>query len=450
MRILAIDDNEDNLVSVEALLRSCLPGSETETALSGPEGIEKARTFQPDTILLDVRMPGMDGFETCRVLKQGTATRHIPVIFLTAQQGDAASRIRGLEIGGDAFLTKPVDSAELTAQVRAMVRIKRAEDALRTEKLTLERAVDDRTRALRESEERFRVLFENAPVGYQSLDAEGRFVVVNEAWLAILGYSSEEVLGQWFGDFLAPEFRAHFLENFPRFKERGEIRGVEFRMRRKDGSTVLVSFDGKIGHDEEGRFRQTHCVLRDITEQRRALESMEESRTTLRSIIDGISEAVFLSGRDGELIVVNETFAARVGRHADECTGRPIWEMVPEELAERRRDRFDEVVRSVRPLTFEDRRGERWTRHSLFPLVGADGRVTRVAGFAVDVTELRLSEEALMEQLDELRRWHEATLGREGRILELKREVNDLLAEAGRAPRYASALEMAEVARTDD
>ncbi|MHB1047921.1 MAG: PAS domain S-box protein [Thermoanaerobaculia bacterium] len=449
MRILAIDDNADNLVSVEALLRACLPGCETSCARSGPEGIEKARELQPDTILLDVRMPGMDGFEACRILKQDPATRHIPVVFLTAQQGDAAARIHGLEIGGDAFLTKPVEAGELTAQVRAMVRIKKAEDALRTEKITLERAVEERTRALRESEERFRVLFENAPVGYQSLDGEGRFIVVNEAWLALLGYPREEVLGRWFGDFLVPEYREHFCANFPRFKERGEIRGVEFRMRRRDGSTILAAFEGKIGHDGEGRFRQTHCVLHDVTEQRRAQESVEESRRTLRSMIDGISEAVFLAGRDGELVVVNETFATRVGRRADECAGLPIWELVPEELAESRRARFEEVVRTGRPLTFEDRRGERWTRHSLFPQLDADGRVTRIAGFAVDVTELRRSEEALMDQLDELRRWHAATLGREGRILELKQEVNELLAEAGRAPRYASALEMAEAPRTD-
>ena len=89
MRILAIDDNADNLVSVVALLRSCLPGCETETARSGPEGIEKARAFHPDTILLDVRMPGMDGFEACRILKRDPATCHIPVVFLTAQQGDS-------------------------------------------------------------------------------------------------------------------------------------------------------------------------------------------------------------------------------------------------------------------------------------------------------------------------------------------------------------------------
>jgi len=116
MKLLAIDDLADNLVSLAALLRACLPGCETETAPSGREGIEKARAFQPDAILLDIQMPEMDGFETCLALKEDPFTRHVPVIFLTARNDDPASRIRGLEIGGDAFLTKPVDPGELTAQ----------------------------------------------------------------------------------------------------------------------------------------------------------------------------------------------------------------------------------------------------------------------------------------------------------------------------------------------
>ena len=147
MRLLAIDDLADNLVSLSALLRVVLPGCVTATASSGREGIEKARSFQPDTILLDIEMPGMDGFETCRELKADPATRHIPVIFLTARGTSTTSRVRGLEIG-DAYLAKPVDPGELTAQVGAMLRIKAAEDGLRQESQALERLVAERTTEL--------------------------------------------------------------------------------------------------------------------------------------------------------------------------------------------------------------------------------------------------------------------------------------------------------------
>ncbi len=156
MKILVIDDNRDNLVSVTAMLRNYLPGCETETAESGTDGIGKARSFLPDTILLDIRMPGLDGYQVCRIIKSDSDLRHIPIIYLTAVDSDPASKIKGLESGGEAFLTKPVDPGELMAQVRAMVRIKQAEDRLRDENRRLEKAIHERTAALRESEESYR------------------------------------------------------------------------------------------------------------------------------------------------------------------------------------------------------------------------------------------------------------------------------------------------------
>ena len=84
--------------------------------------------------------------------------------------------------------------------------------------------------ALRESEDRFRLLYEKAPLGYQSLDEKGCFLQVNQAWLDALGYSREEVIGKSFADFLHPDWQDHFKVNFPRFKAIGEVLGVEFEM----------------------------------------------------------------------------------------------------------------------------------------------------------------------------------------------------------------------------
>lgn len=123
---------------------------------------------------------------------------------------------------------------------------------------------------LRRSEQRFRDLYERAPLGYQSLDIEGHFIEVNDAWLASLGYSREEVIGRWFGDFLVGPYVEHFRQSFPRFKAAGEIHGVEFVMRRRDGSQVAVAFDGRIGYNPDGTFKQTHCILADITARRQA------------------------------------------------------------------------------------------------------------------------------------------------------------------------------------
>ncbi len=133
--------------------------------------------------------------------------------------------------------------------------------------------------ALVDSEHKFKILFENAPLSYQSLDENGNFLEVNQTWLNVLGYKKEEVLGKNFGDFLHPDWQDHFKTNFPRFKAIGEILGVEFEILKKDGAYILVSFHGKIGHQPDGAFKQTHCVFRDITEQKR----VEDEKNALTS-----------------------------------------------------------------------------------------------------------------------------------------------------------------------
>ena len=128
-KILAIDDNRDNLATLKAVAQDVLPGCALLTALNGPDGIELARTEDPDVILLDIVMPGMDGFEVCRRLKADEGLRDIPVVFLTALKTDRESRIKALDAGAEAFLSKPLDEQELVAQVRAMARLKAASRA---------------------------------------------------------------------------------------------------------------------------------------------------------------------------------------------------------------------------------------------------------------------------------------------------------------------------------
>jgi two-component system cell cycle response regulator len=128
-RILVVDDLEPNV----RLLRAKLEAEyfEVLTATSGFEAIEIARAEQPDLILLDVMMPGMDGYETCGRLKGDHKTRHIPVIMVTAldQQED---RVNGLRAGADDFLTKPIDDLALLARTRSLLRLKTVMDELRT------------------------------------------------------------------------------------------------------------------------------------------------------------------------------------------------------------------------------------------------------------------------------------------------------------------------------
>ncbi|MEM6415906.1 MAG: PleD family two-component system response regulator [Pseudomonadota bacterium] len=127
-RVLVVDDLEPNVKLLEAKLRA--EYFDVLTAFSGQEAIECAKTEQPDIILLDVMMPGMDGFETCHQIKNTPETAHIPVIMVTAldQQTD---RVQGLSAGADDFLTKPVEDLALFARVRSLTRLKVMTDELR-------------------------------------------------------------------------------------------------------------------------------------------------------------------------------------------------------------------------------------------------------------------------------------------------------------------------------
>jgi two-component system cell cycle response regulator len=132
-RVLVVDDILPNVKLLEAKLSS--EYFDVITAMSGPEGIMKAETMSPDIILLDVMMPGMDGFEVCQRLKSNPATSNIPIVMVTALT-DATDRVRGLEVGADDFLTKPVNDIALMARVRSLVRLKMTVDEWRTRENT--------------------------------------------------------------------------------------------------------------------------------------------------------------------------------------------------------------------------------------------------------------------------------------------------------------------------
>src|SRR6184192_405667 len=127
-RVLVVDDILSNVKLLEAKLTA--EYFEVMTAFNGLECLSKMEQVVPDIVLLDVMMPGMDGFEVCRRIKNNPATAHIPVVMVTALD-QTSDRVAGLQAGADDFLTKPVDDAALFARVRSLVRLKMMTDELR-------------------------------------------------------------------------------------------------------------------------------------------------------------------------------------------------------------------------------------------------------------------------------------------------------------------------------
>ncbi len=331
--ILVVDDAPSALKLMASLLVA--EGYAVRPADSGEMALAAIDAALPELILLDVRMAGMDGYEVCRRLKAQERTRHIPIIFVSAV-ADAEDRAKGLKLGAVDYISKPLQPAELLARVRTQLTLSRAAAALERQAQELRQTnermkqeIDLRAQAeqvLRKSEERYREFYERSPLGYQSLDADGRFIIVNQAWLEILGYTSDEVKGKWFGDFLAPEFVAVFRERFPLFKAAGTIHS-EFWMIRKDGSRCYVGFDGRIGHHADGQFKQTHCILHDMTERKLAADALFNEQERLRVTVQSVGDAVIATNRAGKVTVLNTVAEQLTGWSRRDAMGRDVNEI---------------------------------------------------------------------------------------------------------------------------
>ena len=167
---------------------------------------------------------------------------------------------------------------------------------------------------LKNTRECLRHLFEDAPLGCQSLDPDGRILMVNRAWLELLGYARDEVAGRPFSDFLAPGGADVFHRRFPVFKSEGRIRGLEIDMVRKDRRTITVSLDGTIARDRDGSVSQAHCILEDITERRTA----EEEKALLATMLNAAPASITVHDFDGKLLYYNERTLEMYGYSREE------------------------------------------------------------------------------------------------------------------------------------
>ena len=345
---------------------------------------------RPDLVIADWVLP--DGRSTELLPAEGEE-RPFPLVVM-ASHGDERVAVEAMKAGALDYVVK---SATTLADMPHI-----AERALREWRhIVAGKQSED---ALRESEERFRLLYEKAPLGYQSLDENGCLVEVNGAWLDMLGYSREEVIGRWFGDLLASSSAEHFKERFPRFKAAGETYGAEFEMLKKDGSSIIVSIDGRIGHDQRGDFKQTHCILHDITERKRAEEALRMAEQEKAAILRSMSELVTHQGLDLRVLWANRAAGESVGLAPEQLVGRycyEIWhqrsepcEGCPVVIAR------DTGQPQQAETTSSD--GKKWFIRG-YPVRDADGDLVGIVEVTLDITERKRAEEALRESEERYR-----------------------------------------------
>lgn len=152
------------------------------------------------------------------------------------------------------------------------------------------------------------------PFPQQSLNEKGEILDVNDEWLKTLGYSRAEVIGRSFTDFLADEYRPSFAKKFELFKQKGTVRKVVFKMRRKDGSDMAVEYFGTILRDKDDRFVHTRCAFIDMTSEEVIKECLENSEVRYRNIMQQTPRGimVFTLRDDGELVLTESNPAADV------------------------------------------------------------------------------------------------------------------------------------------
>ncbi len=228
--VLLVDDRPANLVALEATLSPL--DIRTVTAASGPEALRRLLAEEFALVLLDVQMPGMDGFETAALMRRHPRTAHVPIIFVTAIHREAAHLFTGYERGAVDYLTKPFDPNILRSKVRVFVDLFCNERLLREQsELMHERESRDRERR---TEERFRALLDSMPLCVWALGADGTPVYANRSWLE---YAGADAGAQGPLAALHPEDEAAVRTDVQLALTHGEPIELEYRLRSThDGS----------------------------------------------------------------------------------------------------------------------------------------------------------------------------------------------------------------------
>jgi len=352
--ILLVDDQPDNLAALEAVLAPL--GHTLVTASSGEEALRRLLDEDFAVIVMDVRMPGLDGFQTVELIKRRRRHEDAAVVFLTGADADSEQITRGYSAGAVDYILKPVDPDVLRSKVAMLL------------------ALQQKNAELRESEARFRTAFESAPIGMGLSAIDGRWLEVNEALCELLGRSREQLLSQPLWELAHPAERQREQDAMRRLlRDQPRLDQSEKRFMRHDGRVVHALVSVSLSVDAHAQPLNYIWQVVDVTEQRRAeaeRAARAEAETVAATVgkLQRVTEAALehLELRElQELLVerIREVFEAEVARillrdPGDDNTltvgAARGFGPLEQEAAVALEGILAEVVRAGRPVTLDD------------------------------------------------------------------------------------------------
>lgn len=269
-KILVVDDDPRNVDILAHILEDV---AEIQTAASGEECLEKRKTFNPDLILLDIMMPGMNGYEACKRIK---SEKEAPKVILVSAKAMLEERLQGYEVGADDYIAKPFDHEEMVAKVRVFLKLKSAEDDLLALNMSLESLVWARTEQLIRAERDARVgknevdnIIKSMGDSLIVLDLDLKISRVNRATCATLGFDENDLLGKSIGRYFESE-GAFEESGLVSFLQKEKLANSEFTLVSKTGETIPMLVSASTVKDENEVVTGIVCLGKDMRERRKA------------------------------------------------------------------------------------------------------------------------------------------------------------------------------------
>jgi PAS domain S-box-containing protein len=272
--------------------------------------------------------------------------------------------------------------------------------------------------ALRESDARYRSLYNNTPAMLHSINKNGEIVSVSNYWSEILGYSKQEVVGKNLTEFF-PEKSKNYAEKivFPEFFKRGFCTDIPYQIIKKDGQVIDILLSAIGERDENGEIFRTLAVSIDVTERNRAVEALRiakeelsryskdlERQVSIRTreitnILKYTPDVVYVKDRNGKYVLVNSRFEELFGVSNEEVRGKSDYEIVSKEVADEFRKNDLRILQEGKSMQVEERvvhNNEVHTYLSVkFPVYDETGAVNGVCGISTDITEVKKAEDQL-------------------------------------------------------